>query len=64
MFVSLGEYIWEEYIRSQLLLEHKDNKWNILYEGDYDISDEKCEELNQYDHNLMDMAFLQNCPRG
>lgn len=64
MQVSIGKYIENEYVRSQLILEHTDNGRNILYEWDYDISDEKCEELNQYDNNLMEMFFLQNCPRG
>jgi hypothetical protein len=46
-------------------MENSDDGFKVLYEWGWydDITDEKCEELNQYDNNLMDMFFLKSCPR-
>ena len=60
----INEENWE-YHNYQAIFEKVDNEWKLIYEGDgYNISDEKCEELNQYDNNLMEMFFLVTCPRG
>jgi hypothetical protein len=44
-------------------MEKTDNGRKVLYEWDYDIDFDTCEELNQYNSFLMDMFFLRNCPR-
>lgn len=55
----------ENYESYQNILENTDEGFKIIYEWEwYDISDEECERLNQYDNNLMDMFFLKSCPRG
>lgn len=65
MFVNIYTFNWNNYDSYQVLMEEIDDWWNVLYEWDwYGISDEKCEELNQYDHSLMDLFFLISCPRG
>ena len=55
----------EDYDSYQSIMENSEDGFKVLYEwGGYgDISDEECEELNQYDNNLMDMFFLKSCPR-
>lgn len=66
-YVSVNIYEVEEYDYDtyQIILEKSDGGWNVLFEWNgYEISPEECEELNQYDHNLMDMFFLITCPRG
>ena len=62
-------YIYEPDVNNygwyQILMEKVDNGWKVLFEWDgYNISPDECEELNQYDNNLMDMFFLRMCPRG
>ena len=53
-----------EYYSYQIIMEKDWKNWKVLFEGDgYNISDDKCEELNQYDNNLMEMFFLLSCPR-
>ena len=65
MIVNFYYVDGENYESYQNLIEISDNKLKVLYEWEwYDISDEECERLNQYDNNLMDMFFLKNCPRG
>ena len=60
----INEENWE-YHNYHAIFEKVDNTWKVIFEGDgYNISDEKCEELNQYDNNLMEMFFLVTCPRG
>ena len=54
----------EDYTPTQIIMENTDNGWKVLYEWDYDIDFDTCEELNQYNSFLMDMFFLKNCPRG
>ena len=64
MYVNFYQYNWNDYDNYQLLMEETDDWWNVLYEWNwYGISPEKCEELNQYDNNLMDLFFLIVCPR-
>lgn len=55
----------EDYDSYQSIMENSDDGFKVLYEWGWydDITDEKCEELNQYDNNLMDMFFLKSCPR-
>jgi hypothetical protein len=56
---------WDEFENYQIIMEKNNDKWNFLYEWKwYEISDDECERLNQYDNNLMDMFFLTSCPRG
>ena len=63
--VFVYETDWDSYDSYQIILENVDGRYNVLYEWDwYEISEEECEELNQYDNNLMDMFFLRSCPRG
>lgn len=60
----INEENWE-YHNYQAIFEKVDNAWKVIYEGEgYSISDDECEELNQYDNNLMEMFFLVTCPRG
>lgn len=55
----------EEFHSYQIIMEKVDNERKLIFEWDwYNISDDKCEELNQYDNNLMEMSFLIACPRG
>ena len=62
--VFVNEDNWD-YHRYQIIMEKTVDWWKVLFEWDwYEISDEKCEELNQYDNYLMDMFFLTSCPRG
>ena len=64
MYVNFYQYNWNDYDNYQLLMEETDDWWDVLYEWNwYGISPEKCEELNQYDNNLMDLFFLIVCPR-
>jgi hypothetical protein len=45
-------------------MEYVDGEWLTLFEWNwYEISDDECERLNQYDNNLMDIFFLTSCPR-
>lgn len=54
---------WEN--NFQLIMERTDEWWIELFEWTwYEISDDECERLNQYDNNLMEMFFLTLCPRG
>ena len=63
--VGLYEVDWENYNSTQLIMEKTDNWRKVLYEWDgYEVDYDKCEELLQYDNNLMEMFFLVNCPRG
>ena len=66
-YMHVNFYVNEEngdYHSYQVIMEKVDNEWKVLFEWDwYSISDEKCEELNQYDNNLMEMFFLTSCPR-
>ena len=65
MDVNIYEIDWDEYDSYQIIMENVDGEWRVLFEGDwYEISPDECEELNQYDNNLMDMFFLRMCPRG
>lgn len=66
MYVSLYESTNndEDYIPTQIIMENTDSGRKVLYEWDYDIDFDTCEELNQYNSFLMDMFFLRNCPRG
>ena len=66
LYVSLYESTNndEDYTPTQIIMENTDNGWKVLYEWDYDIDFDTCEELNQYNSFLMDMFFLRNCPRG
>ena len=66
MLVNFYYVDGEDYDSYQSIIENLEDWFKVLYEwGGYDdISDEKCEELNQYDNNLMDMFFLKSCPRG
>ena len=62
--VNIFEVDLDVYNYYQLILENVDGEWRVIFEWQwYDISDEECEELNQYDNNLMDMFFLRTCPR-
>jgi hypothetical protein len=46
-------------------MEKDENWWKVLFEWSwYEISDDECERLNQYDNYLMEMFFLTSCPRG
>lgn len=63
MQVSLYEINEDVYESYQLIMEKTENGWKVLYEWDYDVDDDKCEELNQYDNNLMEIFFLRDCPR-
>ena len=64
MLVNVYEYDWT-YDAYQIIMEDTENWWKVLFEWDWnEITDDKCEELNQHDHNLMDMFFLITCPRG
>jgi hypothetical protein len=54
---------WEN--NYQVIMERTDEWWIVLFEWNwYEISDDECERLNQYDNNLMEMFFLTTCPRG
>ncbi len=65
MHVSLYEIEWNNYEPTQLIMEKTDNWRKVLYEWDgYDVDDDTCEDLLQYDNNLMEMFFLVYCPRG
>lgn len=62
--VFINEENWD-YHRYQIIMQKTEDWWKVLFEWDwYEISDDKCEELNQYDNYLMDMFFLTSCPRG
>ena len=62
--INMFEVDLDVYNYYQLILENVDGEWRVIFEWNWnDISDEKCEELNQYDNNLMDMFFLRTCPR-
>jgi len=46
-------------------MENTGKGFKVIYEWEwYNVSDEECERLNQYDNNLMDMFFFKSCPRG
>lgn len=62
--VSIDNYVDEEFSSNQMLLEHESDGWKILYEWDYTADSDTCEELNQYDMDLMKMSLFYNCPRG
>ena len=65
MSVDFYENDWENYDSYQAIMEKTDEWWKVLFEWEgYEISDDECERLNQYDNNLMDMFFLVRCPRG
>jgi len=64
MHITLYENTNQEYTPTQIIMEKTDNGRKVLYEGDYDIDDDTCEELNQYNSYLMEMFFLKSCPRG
>ena len=65
MLVNFYMVNGDEYDSYQNIIEESENGFKVLYEWEwYDISDEECEKLNQYDNNLMDMFFLKSCPRG
>lgn len=65
MLLNIYEVKGEEYDSYQVIMEKTDDGWKVLYEWDWNYAgDEKCEELNQYDNNLMDLFFLKSCPRG
>ena len=54
--------IYESY---QNVMENTGKGFKVIYEWEwYNVSDEECERLNQYDNNLMDMFFFKSCPRG
>jgi hypothetical protein len=63
MHITLYENTNQEYTPTQFIMENTDNGRKVLYEGDYDIDDDTCEELNQYNSYLMEMFFLKSCPR-
>jgi len=63
VYVSLFENNTEDYDPIQIIMEKTDDGRKVLYEWSYDIDPDTCEELNQYDHDLMEMFFLRNCPR-
>ena len=63
MHITLYENTNQEYTPTQIIMENTDNGRKVLYEGDYDIDDDTCEELNQYNSYLMEMFFLKSCPR-
>ena len=65
MLVNFYYVDGEDYDSYQTIVENSENWFKVLYEWEWynDVSDEKCEELNQYDNNLMDMFFLKSCPR-
>ena len=53
--------IYESY---QNVMENTGKGFKVIYEWEwYNVSDEECERLNQYDNNLMDMFFFKSCPR-
>lgn len=62
--VSIDNYINEEFISNQMLLERESDGWEILYQWDYTADLNTCEKINQYDMNLMEMSLFYNCPRG
>ena len=66
MLVNFYYVNGESYDSYQSIIEISDDGFKVLYEWEWygAISDEECEELNQYDNNLMDMFFLRSCPRG
>ena len=64
MYAALYENDGENYEPTNLIMEKTDNWWKVLYEWDYEVDDDKCEELFQYDNYLMEMFFFRNCPRG
>ncbi len=65
MQVGLYEIDLEYYNPTQLIMEKTESWRKVLYEWDgYDVDDNTCEELLQYDNNLMEMFFFRNCPRG
>ena len=64
MAVWLYQNVEEYYDPTQLLMEKTNNWRKVLYEWSYEVDYDKCEELLQYDNNLMEMFFLVNCPRG
>ena len=65
MNLNIYERLEDTYSNYQIIMEKTDDGRKVIFEWDwYEISDEQCEELNQYDNNLMDMFFLTMCPRG
>ena len=54
-----------DYYSYQAIMKKDENWWKVLFEWSwYEISDDECERLNQYDNYLMEMFFLTSCPRG
>ena len=64
LYATLHENNGWEYNPIQLIMEKTNDWWKVLYEWSYEVDYDKCEELFQYDNNLLEMFFLRNCPRG
>lgn len=66
-YMEVNFYSYSEdkgYNNYQTIMEYVDGEWLTLFEWNwYEISDDECERLNQYDNNLMDIFFLTSCPR-
>ena len=62
--LSVENLVDDEYEYEERVLEREPNWWRVIYQWDYNVSPEKCEELTQYDWDLMDMSVFYNCPRG
>lgn len=61
VFIQPKDWDFESY---RLVLEKAESGRNVIYEWGDEVDHETCEELNQYDSNLMEMFFFLNCPRG
>ena len=54
-----------DYHSYQVIMQKDENWWKVLFEWSwFEISDDECGRLNQYDNYLMEMFFLTSCPRG